>query len=175
MKSACGGKFLSSVKGACNINQIPNTKCLCLYLCILRHLCDTKYFGSACAKIVKLSFFLPLSIYLSFSQSLHFSTNTHQRKLFKDLKDDLHSSVIHYWNCLLKLILFLHWKHVVNWGQYSSPLSLSAKWIRNVYLVEDLVRQSLLSPLSSIFWPKLLIYDWKFWCPFTCDIGMHGI
>ena len=27
---------------------------------------------------------------------------------------------------------------------------------------------------TTIFWPKLLIYDWKFGRPFTCDIGMHG-
>ena len=31
--------------------------------------------------------------------------------------------MIHQWNCLLKPILFLHWKHRVNWGHYSQPLS----------------------------------------------------
>ena len=48
---------------------------------------------------------------------------TKYQKLFKYLRVDLYPSVIHYWNHLLKPILFLHINHMVNWGHYSHPLS----------------------------------------------------
>ena len=93
-------------------------------------------------KIVKLS--------LSISQSLNLSLSLRDRDradtiitlppLFKDLRVDLYSSVIHHCN-LLKPILFLHRKHRVNWGHFSPPLS--AIGLRDIYLIVDLiVRQS---------------------------------
>ena len=80
--------------------------------------------------IVKLSLCLSLSISQSLNLSLSMRdrdradiiiTFHHHHKLFKDLIVDLYSSVIHHWNCLLKPILFLHWKNKVNWDHYSTP------------------------------------------------------
>ena len=52
-------------------------------------------------------------------------------------------SLFHHWNCYLKPIWFLHWKHIVNfnWGHFSPPLSAIGS--RDNYLVVDLIiRQS---------------------------------
>ena len=94
-------------------------------------------------EIIKLS--LSISFYLNLSLSLRdrkrvetiitFDHHPHHSKLFKDLRVDLYSSVIHHWNHLLKPILFLPCKHRVNWCHYSSPLS--AIGLRDVYLVVD--------------------------------------
>ena len=97
---------------------------------------------------VILSSSLYLSLYCSIFLSLNLSVSLrdrdwadtiitfhyhpHHSKLFKNLRVDLYSSVKHYWNCLLKPILFLHWKHSVNWGHYLHPLS--AIGVRDVWI-----------------------------------------
>ena len=80
---------------------------------------------------LSLSLCLSISLSHDFSLSLRdrdradtiITCHHHHRQLFKDLRVDLYSSVIHHWNRLLKPILFLHWKHRVNLGHYSPPLS----------------------------------------------------
>ena len=78
-----------------------------------------------------------------------FPVTDHQRKLFKDLRVDLCSSVIHNRNCILKPISFLHRKHSVNWGHYSPPLSAIELKDVSVRLIQsELVSQSDLVSLS---------------------------
>ena len=66
----------------------------------------------------------------------------HPPETFEGYRVDFYSIVIHHWNHLLKPILFLHWKHRLNWGHYSLPLY--AIGLRDVCSVVDLVRQSVI-------------------------------
>ena len=104
--------------------------------CLLLYLLGFQNCRNEFLQTVKLSLYLNLYLSLNLNLSLRDRDRadtiiTFHQQLFKDLRLDLYSSVIHHWNCLLKPILFLHGKHWVDRGHYSPHLS--ATGLRDVY------------------------------------------